>query len=78
MPFSNVLLDAATKSLQQRIDPVDFGLELEAETYAAAGFLSLKVDTGTIVTGAPGARGLGPVTLDLSRFAQFAPADVPG
>ncbi len=78
MAVGDVLLHPATQGVQQRIDPVDFGFELEAETYTAARLLPFKIDAGTIVAGAPGACRLRPVTFDLSSFAQLASADFLG
>lgn len=75
MPFGNVLLDAAAEGLQQGIDPVDLGLELETEADATARLLPLQIDAGTVMACAPGAGRLRPVAFDLACFAELASAD---
>lgn len=65
----NVLLHPATQGLQQRVNLVDLGFELETETYAAARLLPFEIDAGAIVAGAPGACRLRPITFDFASFA---------
>lgn len=71
----DVLLDAAAQTLQQRINAVDLGLELQAEADAAARLLPLEIDAGPVMPRAPRAGGLGAVTLDFARLAELASGD---
>lgn len=71
----DVLLDAAAQALQQRINAVDLGLELQAEADAAARLLPLEIDAGPVMPRAPRAGGLGAVTLDFARLAELASGD---
>lgn len=72
--LGNVLLHTAAKRLEQGIDAIHLGLELETETDTAPGLLPLEIDTVTIVASTPGARRLGPITFYLSGFAKLASA----
>lgn len=69
--IGDVVLDPPAQGLEEGVDAVDLCLELEAEADAATRLLPLQVDTCPVVTGTPGARRLGAVTLDLARLAEF-------
>lgn len=64
-----VILKTSTKGLEKCIDAVDLGFELEPESNAATRLLPLKVDTCSVMTGAPRAGRFSTVTLDLAGLA---------
>jgi hypothetical protein len=72
MIVSNVLFYAATKALQQRIDSVDLGFQLDIETCTAPGLLSLKINTCPVVRGAPPAGWFCPVAFHFACLAKLA------
>lgn len=75
MIVGDVLFDAPSQALQQSVNAVDLGLELQAEADAAARFLPLEIDAGPVMPRAPRAGGLGAVTLDFARLAELTSDD---
>lgn len=74
----DVALQPLLQCLQQAVDAVDPGLELEPELDAAARLLPLEIDTLSVVARAPRARRLRPVALYLACLAQLASAATTG
>lgn len=72
MVVGDMDLYTAAQRLQEGVDAVDLGLELEIEADARAQLLALEIDACPVVPGAPRAGGLGAVAFDLARLAQLA------
>lgn len=70
--MSNVLFHTATKTLQQRVNPVDLGFELNIEACTTPGLLSFKINTCPVVRGAPPAGWFCPVAFHFACLAKFA------
>lgn len=75
MIVGDVLLDAPPQALQQSINAVDLGLELQAEADTAARLLPLEIDACPVMPRAPRASWFGAVTLDFARLAELASDD---
>jgi hypothetical protein len=72
---SNVVLESTSLGVQQSLESVDFILELTTVADAQTGFLSLFVNTFSVVAGTPAASRLCAVAFYLSVFAELAAAN---